>query len=155
MLDDKDIAILEMLESDARIPWRRLARELGVSEATVYLRVKKLMENGVLRGFSARIDPARLGLSAIVFALVRAEAKSVPRVRSALSRLRYVAEAYEVSGNYHFLVKITAPDLSEASKVIDELMALEGVVEVSTFTVLRVARTQESVIRDYVEWVRE
>jgi len=151
-VDEKDIRILEMLERDARTPWRRIARELGVSEATVYLRMKKLVESGVVRGYTVRVDPASLGLRAQLFLLVRAEARGVEALRRLLREARYVAEAYEVSGNYHFLVRILAPSIEEASKAVEEIMGVDGVVEVATFTVLRTVKEPGGIVGDYARW---
>ena len=152
-VDERDLEILERLEEDSRIPWRRLAKELGVSEATIYIRVRKLTEKGILRGYTIRVDPARLGLSVEMFALVRAEASSIPEIRRLLPRLKYVSEVYEVSGQYHFLVRIQAPSLDEASEAVDEIMGLPGVVEVSRFTVLRRVKSNTRIVREYREWV--
>jgi len=151
-LDEKDLRILEMLERDARTPWRRIARELGVSEATVYLRMRKLVESGVVKGYTVRVDPASLGLRAQLFLLVRAEARGVEALRSLLREARYVAEAYEVSGNYHFLVRVLAPSIEEASKAVEEIMGVEGVVEVATFTVLRTVKEPGGLVGDYARW---
>ncbi len=154
-VDEKDLRILEILEKDARAPWRRIAKELGVSEATVYLRIKKLTEAGILKGFTVKVDHAALGLPAAAFLLVRAEAKSIPRVRSQLTRVRYVSEVYEVSGQYHFLVKVTTPSLDDISRTSEEIMGLDGVVEVLTFTVLRVVKQGAGIVEDYIRWTRE
>ena len=52
-LDEVDRGILRRLQEDARVAFREIADELGVSESTVFVRVKKLQERGVIRGFSA------------------------------------------------------------------------------------------------------
>lgn len=153
-VDERDLALLKLLEDDSRLAWRRIARELGVSEATVYLRVKKLTQDGVIEGYTVKVNPERLGLSTTIFALVRIEARMVRDIRRRLSMLKYVSEAYEITGHYHFLVKITAPSFSEAARIIDELMNTDGVVEVSTFTALRKIRDGSRVVRDYIEWSR-
>ncbi|MCE4601490.1 MAG: Lrp/AsnC family transcriptional regulator [Desulfurococcales archaeon] len=152
VLDEKDLALLRLLERDSRIAWRRIARELNVSEATVYLRVRKLIDEGILRGFTIDVDVERLGLTATIFALVRVEARKIQRVRKSLQELRYVSEVYEITGQHHFLVKILAPSYAEAASVIDELMSLNGVVEVSTFTALRKLRNGSRVISDFIKW---
>jgi len=154
-VDSRDLELLAILEKDARTPWARLARQLGVSDATVYLRIRRLEENGVLKGYTVRVDPRRLGLQAMMFALIRVDARHIPDVRRRLPRLKYVSEVYEISGGYHFLVKILVPSLGEASWVRDQLMDMDGVVEVSTFTVLRQLRDGSNVVQDYIEWMRD
>jgi len=151
-IDERDLALLRLLEDDSRIAWRRIARELGVSEATVYLRVKKLTQDGVLEGYTIKVNPVRLGLTATIFALMRVEAREIRKIRRQLRKLRFISEVYEITGHYHFLVKIMAPTFTEAAKAIDDLMNLEGVVEVSTFTALRKIRDGSKVVKDYIEW---
>ncbi len=151
-VDERDLELLSILEQDARKPWRRIARQMGVSEATVYLRVKKLEDEGVLRGYTIRVDPKSLGLDAILIILLRVEAKAINTIRDLLPRMRYVAEAYEITGHYHFLAKIMAPTYEEATKVVDELIEADGIVEVTSFTVMRTLKGPGSIVRDYMEW---
>ena len=154
-VDSRDLELLSILEEDARTPWAKVARMMGVSDATVYLRIKKLTENGVLRGFTIRVDPKGLGLQATMFALLRVDARYIPEVRRRLSNLKYVSEVYEITGVYHFLVKILVPSLDEASRVRDRLMEIDGVVEVTTFAVLRSLRQGDRIVADYIEWSKD
>ncbi len=57
-IDDVDREILRALQKDARASFKKVGREIGVSEATVFVRVKKLRDKGVLRGFKAIVDPS-------------------------------------------------------------------------------------------------
>ena len=154
-VDSRDLELLSILEEDARTPWAKVARMMGVSDATVYLRIKKLTESGVLRGFTIRVDPRGLGLQATMFALLRVDARYIPEVRRRLSNLKYVSEVYEITGVYHFLVKILVPSLDEASRVRDRLMEIDGVVEVATFAVLRSLRQGDRIVADYIEWSKD
>ena len=154
MVDERDLKLLRLLEEDARLAWRRIAKLLGVSEATVYIRVKKLTEEGVIRGYSVRVDPERLGLKAILYALVRVRADSYRSFKDSIMGMRYVSEAYEISGSYHFLLKIMAPTFKEAAEIIDEVMANEGVLEVLSFPVMRRIRDGVNMVYDYMNWRR-
>jgi len=154
-VDSRDLELLSILEEDARTPWARVARQLGVSDATVYLRIKKLVESGVLKGFTIRVDPRRLGLQAMMFALVKVDARHIPEVRRRLPTLKYVSEVYEITGVYHFLVKILVPSLDEASRVRDQLMEIDGVVEVATFAVLRSLREGDRIVSDLKKWMQD
>ncbi len=154
MVDVRDLDLLRLLEEDARQAWRRIAKLLGVSEATVYLRVKKLTEAGVIRGYSVKVDPEKLGLKATLYALVRVRADSYKSFRESINTTKYVSEAYEISGSYHFLLKITAPSFKEAVEIIDEVMAREGVLEVLSFPVMRRLRDSTNIVYDYITWQR-
>ncbi len=60
-LDETDRRILRALQEDARASFKNIGQSIGVSEATVFVRVKKLQERGVLRGFKAIVDPISVG----------------------------------------------------------------------------------------------
>jgi Lrp/AsnC family transcriptional regulator for asnA, asnC and gidA len=61
-LDRRDLEILKILQEDGRAPYSDLARRLGISEVAVYSRIKRLVRDGVIKGFTAVLDESRLGL---------------------------------------------------------------------------------------------
>lgn len=149
-LDEKDLSLLRLLENDARLPWTRIAKLMGLSEATIYLRVKKLTSLGVLEGFTARINPKKLGLRHEAFVLVKARAGKMRGVAKSLTEIAYGIEVYEVTGERQFLVKILAPTIDDLSKTIDEIASIEGVEEVSTIYVLKNVKS----VRRYTDLVK-
>jgi Lrp/AsnC family transcriptional regulator for asnA, asnC and gidA len=152
-LDTKDLSILEILESNARIPWRRLASILGVSEATVYLRIRRLEESGILRGFTAIIDPASLGLSTTLFVLLKVKPGSLSGVRERLAEMPFTLEVYEVTGDYQLLVKIVAPSHGEAARALEALASLEGVSDYATIASLQTIKGGTGIVRVYKYWL--
>ncbi|MEB3787325.1 MAG: Lrp/AsnC family transcriptional regulator [Desulfurococcales archaeon] len=133
-----------MLERDSRTPWARIARALGVSEATVYLRVRKLQEQGILEGFTIRVNPRRMGFPSTVFLMVKVKAGFKREFAERAKNLPYVVEVHEITGDYHFMVKALAPGSEEAiGGLIDMVTEMEGVEDVivlySIRTVLREA----------------
>jgi Lrp/AsnC family transcriptional regulator for asnA, asnC and gidA len=72
-LDEIDLQILRILQEDARTPFSRVAKEVGVSEATIHMRVKKLRETGVLKGFQAFVDPSSVGKELTAITLIKAD----------------------------------------------------------------------------------
>ena len=146
-VDERDLDILEVLEADARIPWRQLAQKLGVSEATVYLRVRKLQELGVIRGYTVKLDMDRLGIKARAIVRIKTAPGMAGRVAEALLKSPQVVEAYEVTGSHNLIAFLAAPSLEEAAKAIDEIASLEGVSDVETIFVLRVIKERQGVVR--------
>src|SRR5438270_11081253 len=66
-LDDVDLAILDLLVRDARASQRRIAREVGMSPPAVAERIGRLERTGVIRGYRAELDRARLGFLVVVY----------------------------------------------------------------------------------------
>lgn len=146
LMDEKDKAILRILQKDARTPFARIARILGVSEATIYLRVKRLIKAGILRGYYADVDPAKAGLAtqAFVFAKV-----SPRRSRDAAEKVRAIPgiyEVYSVTGEYQLLAKVLARDREELARIVDRIGGIEGVSDINVVYVLRVVK-EERILR--------
>ena len=135
--DAVDKAILEMLQDDARIAFRRIARKVGVSEATVFIRVKKLLERGVIRRFTALVSPELVGKSLTAFVLVNANPKNLQEVLDTLNDMDDVYEIYDVTGTYYAIAKIRVEDREKLAKIIDQIGLIEGVTSTETAVVLR------------------
>ncbi|MEB3759550.1 MAG: Lrp/AsnC family transcriptional regulator [Desulfurococcales archaeon] len=149
-VDERDLQLLSILEKDSRTPWTRVAKEMGVSEATVYLRVKKLEEKGVLEGFSIIVNPSRLGLGITLIVMLRVRAHYISKVKSSLSLNKYVVELYETTGYYNLLAKILAPSLSDINEIIDEIYSLKGVEEVEYIVALREVKRVKRIVNEVI-----
>ncbi|MCE4627967.1 MAG: Lrp/AsnC family transcriptional regulator [Desulfurococcales archaeon] len=135
-VDRRDLQILHELEKDARIPWRQLARNLGVSETTIYLRVKRLEEKGILRGYTARIDPVSLGLVHRAIVMIRVLVSGLETARKAIPAMKYVYRLLEVTGPHNLVVEIWAPSREDLLETVRSLEKLPGVEEVIVLYVL-------------------
>jgi len=145
-LDQLDLKLLRILEEDSRTPWSRIARELGVSETTVYLRVRKLMDMGVLEGFTAKINPSKLGLLATAYILLKVKADSLEQLKRNLAENPHVIEAYEVfAGEYNLLLKLIARNQEEAAESIDGILSLPGVQGALTIYAVRTVKSKKGV----------
>ena len=110
-LDDTDLHILDLLQANARETQVEIARAVGLAPSAVLERVRKLEARGVLKGYSATVDPKALGLGLLAFVAVRSdEAGSENRIASALAELPEVLEAHHVAGDDCYLIKIRARD---------------------------------------------
>jgi len=136
-IDAVDKAILEMLQDDAKIAFRRIARKVGVSEATVFIRVKKLLKKGVIRRFTALVSPERVGKNLTAFVLVNANPKNLQAVLDTLNDIDDVYEIYDVTGTYYAIAKIRVEDREKLAKIIDQIGLIEGVTSTETAVVLR------------------
>jgi len=139
-LDDVDKKILRELQRNARVSFKAVAKDIGVSEATVFVRVKKLTEKGVLKGFKAIVEPKAVGKTLTAFILVRAQPKAYPAMLSALKKLDDVYEIYDITGQYYSILKVRTDGTDELSKIIDEIGAVDGVAGTETMIVFRTVK---------------
>lgn len=136
-VDDVDRTILKILQDDARIAFRKIAQKVGVSEATVFIRVKKLLERGVIRRFTALISPELLGKGLTAFVLINANPKRLQTVLNTLAGMDDVYEVYDVTGTYYAIAKIRTEDRERLAKIIDQIGLVEGIMSTETSVVLR------------------
>ena len=144
-LDDVDRKILRKLQEDARISFKEIAKEVGTSEATVFVRVKKLQKSGVIKGFRAILNPQSVGKQVTAFALVKAEPKSYPRMLAQLMNLEDICEIHDVTGAYYSILKMRTTNSEQLAEILDKIGEIEGVAGTETVIVLRTIKEETSV----------
>jgi DNA-binding Lrp family transcriptional regulator len=113
-VDELDARIIALLQSDARLSNRELARQVGVSPSTCLERVRSLTRRGVIRGYHATIDPAALGRG--VQALVSVQVRPLNRdviatFKASAAAMPEVLSVFVLAGGDDFLLHIGVPDL--------------------------------------------
>ena len=140
-LDAADRRILRALRRDGRLSIVALAEEVGLSPTPCQRRVRRLEEEGVIAGYTAVLDHARLGLPLQAFVLVALEShaeEAVSRFQAALSARPEVLAAYAMSGEMDFLLHVAAPDFEAyAEFALKALLRMPGVKETRSSFVLR------------------
>ena len=145
-LDDADRKILAELQQDARASFKAIAEDIGVSEATVFVRVKKLKEAGILKGFRAIVDPSAVGKPLTAFILVRAQPKIYQNVLNSLKQVDDIYEIFDVTGQFYSVLKVRTTGTDQLTKIIDEIEKIEGVAGTETIIVLRTVK-EDTVIK--------
>ena len=141
-IDSTDKIILKMLQDDARIAFKRIAEKIGVSEATIFVRVKKLRKRGVIKRFTALVSPELLGKKLTAFILIDTEPKKLEEVLDTLSRMDDVYEVYDVTGTYYAIVKVRTEDRESLAEVIDKIGMIDGVTRTETAIALRCVKEE-------------
>jgi len=136
-LDEKDLRILEILQSDGRASYSQISRKLGMSEAAIYSRVQKLLKLGVIRGFQAILNPEKLGFNLTAFVAVTAQPAKYEDVLKALAEMPEIREIYDVTGDYYCLLKLRTDDRKSLAEILDRIGSLDGVASTETRIVLR------------------
>ena len=137
-LDAVDERILRLLVRNARATWREVGAEVGLSANAVAQRVRRLEQEGVVRGWTALLDPA-LGegaSTALVLLKVSTDADIGP-LEQGLAALPAVVEVLDLSGPWDYQVRVRFRALPELYEATNALRVLPGVVGIETRTVLR------------------
>ena len=110
-LDQLDLRILEILQTNARETQADIARDVGLAPSAVLERIRKLEARGVIRGYTALVDPKALSLPILAFVAVRSdETGADDHVAQALAQSPEVLEAHHVAGDDCYLIKVRARD---------------------------------------------
>ena len=136
-LDDTDRQILNMLQDDARRSFKDIAKEVTVSEATVFVRVRKLLKNGVIRSFKAIVDPKLVGKETLAFVMLKVNPNVYTEVLPILMKMDEIYEIYDVTGAYYAILKIRTRSTEELTAIIDKIGMVEGITGTETAVVLR------------------
>jgi DNA-binding Lrp family transcriptional regulator len=123
-LDEIDRAMVRELVADGRLSVNALAERAHVSRATAYGRFKRLCDSGVIRGFSALVDPARVGLPITALILVNVEQNSWREVRDELKTLPGLEYLAFTSGGFDMVLLVRVPDVVALRDVV--LVRLHG-----------------------------
>lgn len=131
MLDEKDLAILGILKKDSRRSTKAIATELEMPRATVHERIKRLVEKGIIKGFTVKLDHAKMGRPITAFILISFLPEPTISQRNLaqdIAMMEGVQEVHLISGEYDILVKVRGASMeSIGSLVIDRIRTLRGV----------------------------
>jgi Lrp/AsnC family transcriptional regulator, leucine-responsive regulatory protein len=135
-LDRYDIAILRLLQQDARLSNAELALRIGLSAAPTWRRMKWLEEQGYITGYRAELDRRKLGLGVLAFVRIDAERSSGDAMRAledTIRRLPEVMACHYISGTGTFELQVIATDLEAFSRFsIGTLLNLPNVKDIHT-----------------------
>jgi Lrp/AsnC family leucine-responsive transcriptional regulator len=139
-LDNIDRRILMELQLDGRISNAELAQRVGLAPTSMSDRFRRLVRQGYIAGFGARLDPHQLGFGLLVFVEVSLD-KTTPdvfeRFAKAVRAAPEVLECHMVAGGFDYLVKTRLADMAAYRRFLGEvLLSLPGVRETRTYAVM-------------------
>lgn len=139
-LDTTDRTIVDFLREDGRMPYREIARRIGVSESTVRKRVNRLLEQGWMR-ILAISDPLQLGVPILATTYLKVSPRSVEEVTDSIARseaVRYVAIGV---GSYNVVVESLHGSNAELHRFIQRELGLEGIISSETIQVVAIKKS--------------
>ncbi|MEW4282970.1 Lrp/AsnC family transcriptional regulator [Priestia koreensis] len=137
-MDSFDSKIIHLLTNDARMRWADLASQIGLSAPATADRVNRLIDQGVIKGFRASIEPETVGCECTAFVAVSLER---PQHRTAFLELvnnkKEIQECHHIAGEDDYLLKIRCRNTKDLDRVIShEIKGVEGVTRTKTTIVM-------------------
>lgn len=140
VLDAVDRRLLRALQEDGRVSNAELARRCHLSPAACFERIKRLREKRIITGYSAQIDPAKVGRGLLIFVEVlldRTTGDVFDAFAAAVRRQPEVLECHMVAGGFDYLIKARVADMDAYRAFLgDVLVKMPGVRETRTYAAL-------------------
>lgn len=147
-LDEIDKKIVRMLEEDGRKSFREISKELDISEGTVYNRVKRMQDKEVIRSFSIRSDPMKLGKDLVAIIGLRVYGGHLVKVEEYVAKYPQVRAVYDVTGDHDAVLITRFENRAELNEFIKEVLSHEFVERSSTYVVLNVVKEDFRTLTD-------
>ena len=135
-----DRKLLRELQADGRITNQALSQRCGISPAACFDRVKRLREGGVIKGYTAILDPAHLDRAMLIFIEVLLDRTTDDVFAAFADHVRGMVEVMEchmVAGGFDYLLKVRVADMTAYRTFLgDTLVTIPGIRETRTYAVL-------------------
>jgi Lrp/AsnC family transcriptional regulator, regulator for asnA, asnC and gidA len=152
-IDGVDLKIIDILGKDSSTTFVDIAKQIGVSDATIHIRVRRLREAGIIGNFTISVDNNRLGYDHLAFMGINVEPGFAEDVTNDLSILHEILEIHEMHNRFDLLLKIRAKDLNELRDiVVNKVRTLPHILETDLMTILKTRKEEQMVpIRNEIE----
>jgi Lrp/AsnC family transcriptional regulator for asnA, asnC and gidA len=141
-IDELDLKIISHLQENGRIPVAELAKKLNQPENTVRYRIERLLKNGVIRRFTALVDPRALGLNVSAAVMFKVDPKKLDQLLEKLTSMKDVTNIYQLSGEWDLIAVVFARDIQDLHERIEELRRAEGVKEMNVMITTRIIKSE-------------
>lgn len=139
-LDRFDEKILSILAVEGRLPVTDLARRIGISKSPCQVRLKRLQEEGYIRGFRAVIDPGKLGLEHVAFvevSLSDTRERALKAFNRAVMKIPEIEQCHMIAGSFDYLLKVRTADIRSFRRTLGEsITMLPHVASTSSFVTM-------------------
>ncbi len=143
-LDEFDRKIIAVLRVDGRISVTDLAQRIGLSKTPCQVRLRRLIQSGVIRGFTALVDPAKLGLDHVAFAEIKlsdTREAALSEFNAAVQRIPEVEECHMIASSFDYLLKVRTSDIRRYRMVLGEkISSLPHVASTSTYVAMETVK---------------
>src|ERR687885_2677808 len=135
-MDETDVKILKKMLIDARMSYRRIAEEVGMSPPTVLARVEKLQSEGIIRSYSALLDHEKLGYDLTAIIEITATKGKIVDLERQIAKFPNVCAVYDITGLTDMMVVAKFKNRKELSNFVKKDLSLPYVERTTTHVVL-------------------
>ena len=143
MIDELDKKILKALNKNARMSFRKLAKEIKISPTTFYNKIKKLENSGVLKGYIPLIDTFSVGFNLMAVIGLRVRQEKDIEVQEAISKFPQIGAIYEVTGDWDLILICYFREQKDLTDFIKKKLPLKNIERAITHIVLDVVKEEK------------
>lgn len=152
MPDKKDLAILKLLQENARITVKEISEKIHLSTTPVHERIKRMEETGIIKQYATLVDNAKVkkGLTVICYVSLKQHGKNAGvKFIKTINELNEVIECFSISGEFDFMLKVVCEDMNAYYDFhVNKLSEIENVGHVQSIFVMGVIKETHQVIWD-------
>ncbi len=141
--DDLDLRILAILNEDARMSYREIAKKLDIASGTVYNRIKKMTDNGIIKGYIPILDHRKLGYDLTVLILIQVEGEYLTKVEKMLATPKEVLAVYDITGEFDVAVIARFKNTKSMNNFIKSTLKISYIRRTVTNVVLNIVKEDQ------------
>jgi Lrp/AsnC family transcriptional regulator, regulator for asnA, asnC and gidA len=146
LLDDANLQIIDILASDSSTTFVEIAKRIAISDATVHLRVRRLMAAGIISKFTICVDNNLLAYDHLAFMGINITPGFADQTTEELSNLQEVMEIHEMHNAFDLFLKIRARDLNHMRDIIEnKIRRLPNILETELMTILKTKKEEQMI----------
>jgi len=136
-MDSKDMKILNILMKEGRKPYTEIAKELGTSESSIRKRVRKMEDEGIIKGYKVEVEPSKIGYGVVALTGFDTNPEDFLTVANKLCEFDEVKKVWTSTGDHMIMTEIWARDGKELSNIIfNKIGKIEGIKKVCPAIIL-------------------
>lgn len=129
LLDDLDKKLISILQDDARTSASEISRKTGYNENTIRYRIERLKKSGVIKEFTALLNPRMIGLPIAAIMMITVEPNQLNEVFESLSQLEETKHILQATGKHDLIVVAHYPDMDAMNAASQKIKSMVGVRE--------------------------
>jgi DNA-binding Lrp family transcriptional regulator len=139
-IDKTDFQILRALQEDCHLSYRKLARKLGISGVMASARIKNLEDKGLLKGYTALLDPIKLGFELTALIFIQSEGTYLKNLATELSQMANVIAVYTITGEFDLVAVVKLKGRDSLNALIKDLLVTPHIKKTMTNITLNVVK---------------
>lgn len=153
MLDDRDRKLLALLQKNADVPIGDLAERVALSSSACWRRIKRLTDEGYILSRVAVLNRDRMNLPTTIYVMIRTSDHSnawTDSFRRSVSEIPEIVEAFRLTGNIDYLLKIVLPDVAHWDEIYRKLVTQLNFSDVSSYIAMEEIKNTGAIPTTYI-----